>query len=260
MAYSSSFGAGNISLGKLCFKLFLRTMVAVFLTLIIYLSITTLVNGFNYKPLGYDVLYSKDGQNFEKVHTYMYTGNEDENWVDEELLKYVKEDGSLMEGYYQQTIPNKLSDSTINTIKWISQTLGVIIWCGFIYTLCWGVGNAVADKAQFGGKPVDKLFAFKASLMALIPFGLSYIALWIFKIFGVFKLAVSLFKILNYNFLALNDAVLTDSAETIGVLGLLALIFVLVPMPLMAHFGYRMGNKQIILKEKIIYKNDQKEI
>ena len=255
MAYNSGFGAGNISFKKLCFKLFLRTMVAAFLTLIIYLSITTLVNGFNYKPLGYDVLYTKDGQNFEKVHTYIYTGNEGENWVDEELSKYVKEDGSLLEGYYQQTIPNKLSDDAINTIKWISQTLGIIIWCAFVYTLCWGVGNAVADKAQFGGKQVDKLFALKASLIAVIPFALSYIALWIFKIFGVFNWAVSLFKILNYNFLALNDAVIAQSGQ-MEVLGMVALVLVLTPMPLMAHFGYRMGNKQIILKEKIIYKNN----
>ena len=87
MAYSSSFGAGNVSFKSFCFKLFLRTMVAAFLTLIIYLSITTLVNGFSYKPLGYDVLYSKDGQNFEKVHTYMYTGDEGENWVDENSEK-----------------------------------------------------------------------------------------------------------------------------------------------------------------------------
>ena len=113
MAYNSGLGAGNISFKKFCFKLFLRTMVAAFLTLIIYLSITTLVNGFNYKSLGYDVLYTKDGQNFETVHTYMYTGEEGENWVDEELLKYVKEDGSLMDGYYQQTIPNKLQNSCL---------------------------------------------------------------------------------------------------------------------------------------------------
>ena len=256
MAYSSSFGAGNVSFKSFCFKLFLRTMVAAFLTLIIYLSITTLVNGFSYKPLGYDVLYSKDGQNFEKVHTYMYTGNEGENWVDEELLKYVREDGTFMEGYYQQTIPSKLSDDTLTVIKWISQTAGVIIWCGFIYTLSWGIGNAASDKQQFGGKPLDKLLALKASCVALIPFALSYIILWIHKIFGVFSWAVSLFKILNYNLLALNDAIINGPVEQVGYFGLIALILVLAPMPLMAHFGYRMGNKQIVLKEKIIYKNN----
>ena len=256
MAYNSSFGAGNISFKRFCFRLFLRTMVAAFLTLIIYLSVTTLINGFNYKALGYDILYTKDGQNFEKVHTYIYTGEEGENWVDEELLKYVKEDGSLMDGYYQQTIPNQLSADTLSKIKWVSQIAGIVIWCGFIYTAAWGVGNAVADKEQFGGQAVDKLFALKAALIALIPFAASYVILWISKIFGVLNWSVSLFKILNYNFLALNDTVITGPATKVGILGLIALVLVLVPMPLMAHFGYRMGNKQIILKEKIIYKNN----
>ena len=50
------------------------------------MSIISLVYGINYKTLGYDVVRIEDGKT---VYTYMYTGEEDENWVDPKLKEYM---------------------------------------------------------------------------------------------------------------------------------------------------------------------------
>ena len=76
MPYNRRIGQTNMSFSKLVSQCLIRTLLSLLITLIIYMSITFVVTGANYKAIGYDVLYSKDGVNFETVYTYMYTGEE----------------------------------------------------------------------------------------------------------------------------------------------------------------------------------------
>lgn len=254
MAYNRRIGKTQMSFNKLAFQCLIRTLVSAFIALIIYMSISFIVTGVNYKPIGYDVLYSEDGENFETVYTYMYTGEEDENWVDPKLQEYMNK-----EGYYKQNIPNKLSDSTVNTIAWISQILSLAIWGAFIYAVTWNVGNADADKNELGDTPLDKLRGLKAALVALIPYGISYLLLVIAKLMGTMNFAVSLFKILNYNCFAFNDMIITGGLNTISYTELIILALVLLPLPIFAAFGYKMGNRHTLIKEKIVYQNEEKQ-
>lgn len=253
MTYNRRIGKTQMSFSKLVFQCLIRTLLSAFITLIIYMSISFIVTGANYKPIGYDVLYSEDGENFETVYTYMYTGEEDENWVDSKLQEYMNK-----EGYYKQNIPNKLSDSAMNTIAWISQIASLVIWCAFIYVVTWNAGNADADKKELGGAPLDKLRGLKAALVALIPYGISYLLLVIAKLTGTMNFAVSLFKILNYNCFAFNDMIITGGLSSISYLELVCLAIVLLPLPIFAAFGYKMGNRHTIIKEEIVYKNQEK--
>ena len=254
MAYNRRIGQTEMSFSKLAAQCLIRTLVSAFIALIIYMSIVFVVTGINYKPIGYDVLYSEDGENFEKVYTYMYTGEEDENWVDEKLQEYMGKDN-----YYQQSIPNKLSESTMNTISWFSQILSLVVWCAFIYAVTWNVGNADADKNELGSAPLDKLRGLKAGLLAVIPHAVTYLLLVFAKLTNLLPWAVSLFKIFNYNCFAFNDMIITNGLNSISISELICLVFVLVPLPVFAAFGYAMGVHHTLLKEKIVYKNEKEE-
>ncbi|MBO5105994.1 MAG: hypothetical protein J6C29_03750 [Clostridia bacterium] len=252
MAYNRRIGQTEMSFSKLSVQCLLRTLLATFLTLVIYMSITFVVTGVNYKALGYEVLYSEDDENFETVYTYMYTGDEPENWVDEKLAEYMGK-----EGYYQQTIPNKLSKSTMNTISWITQIIALIVWGALIYIVNWNVGNADADKNELGNAPIDKHRGLKAGLVAVIPFAVTYLVLVVARLLGSPHAAVSLFKIFNYNCFAFNNMIITGGLASISILELVCLALVLLPLPIFAAFGYSMGVRHTILKEKIVYKNEK---
>lgn len=247
MAYNRRIGQTEMSFSKLTSQCLIRTLLAAFLTLILFMSIISLVNGINYKSLGYDVVRIEDG---EKVYTYMYTGEEPENWVDEKLNEYMSK-----EGYYQQTIPNQLSESAKNTVAWVSQIISLVIWGAFIYIVNWNVGNADADKHELGDAPLDKLRGLKAGLLADIPFAATYLILVVAKLLNGPHWAVSLFKILNYNCFSFNNMIITNGLASISISGLVCLVAVLIPLPLFAAFGYAMGVRHTILKEKIVYKD-----
>ena len=250
--YNKRNGRMNMSFSKLTGQCIIRTFLAIFLTLILYLSITFAVTGINYKAIGYEVLYSPDGQTFEKVYTYMYTGEEPENWVDEKLQEYMNK-----EGYYKQTIPNKLSKSAMNTVSWASQAIALVVWGALIYIVNWNAGNADADKKELGNTSVDKLRGLKAGLMATIPFAASYLILVVAKLSGALNWAVSLFKILNFNCFAFNNMIITNGLASISYSELICLVAVLLPIPVFATFGYAMGVRHTVLKDKIIYKNEK---
>ena len=252
MNYNRRIGQTVMSFSKLSAQCLIRTLLAAFLTLIIYMSITFVVTGVNYKAIGYEVLYSADGENFETVYTYMYTGEEPEDWVDEKLQEYMDK-----EGYYQQSIPNKLEKSTMNIVSAVSQVISLVVWGALIYIVNWNVGNADADRKELGNAKLDKLRGLKAGLVAVIPFAVSYLILVIAKITGAMSWAVSLFKILNYNCFAFNNMIITDGLNSISAVELICLALVLLPLPLFAAFGYKMGVRHTILKEKIIYKNEE---
>ncbi len=252
MAYNRRIGQTEMSFSKLVAQCLLRTLLAAFITLIIYFSIFSVVNGINYRALGYEVLYTEDGDNYETVYTYMYTGEEDENWVDEKLSEYMDK-----EGYYKQTIPSKLDASTMSKIAWVSQILSLVVWGALIYAVTWNAGNADADKHELGDAPLDKLRGLKAGLVAVIPYAISYLLLVFAKLTNAFAPAVSIFKILNYNCLAFNDMIITNGVASISPLELVCLALVLLPLPIFAVFGYGLGVRHTIIKEKIVYKNEE---
>ena len=253
--YSKRTGEANMSFAKLVRQCLLRTIITTFIGLMILMSITVVVNGMNYKIIGYEIFHSVDGESFEKVYEYRYTGKEDENWVDENLSQYLDEDGYYKEGYYKQDIPSSLPDSTMRFLSWIAQIPTLIIWGALIYTLTWNVGNGAADKKEFGGTAFDKLCGLKAGLIAVIPYAITYLILVAAKIFGSSTWPISLFKIVNYNCFAFNDMIITDGLNTISATELICLALVLVPLPLFAAFGYAMGVRHTNIKEKIVYKN-----
>lgn len=252
MAFNRKFGYTEVSFPKLVAQSILRTIVAAILTLIIYMSITFVVTGFNYTPLGYNVLYSEDGTEFETVYTYMYTGEEDENWVDEKLAEYMDK-----EHYYKQDIPNKLSKSAMNTIGWITQIMSLIIWGGLIYVLNWNAGNALSDKKELGGTGFDKFLGVKVGLVSVIPFAITYLILVVTKLSSSFDWAVSLFKILNYNCFAFVNMMITSGLKSISISELVCLALVLLPLPLFATFGFAMGVRHTNIKDKIVYQNEE---
>lgn len=250
MPYNKITAKGNMSFKKMVAQCILRTLICSLIGLLIYASITAVVVGIVVKPVGYEVLHTEDGENFETVYTYIYTGNEDENWVDEKLNEFMQGGN-----YYKQTIPGKLDDGQMSAISWCTQVISFIIWFAFIYTFMWNVGNADADKNELGNANLDKFRGLKSALFALIPFALAYVLLVITKIFGIFDWSISLFKILNFNSFAFNNMIITGGKESISASETICLAATLIPLPLFSHFSYRMGNKHIKIKEKLIYKN-----
>lgn len=255
--YNRRTGQAHMSFKKLAAQCFLRTLIAAIIGIVIYMSVVFVVNGMNYRVIGYKILYSADGETFEPdaKHEYYYTGEEDENWVDKGLEQFMDENGNYKEGYYKQELPSTLSKSAMSTLAWVSQIPTLIIWGALLYTLTWNVGNGAADKNELGGESIDKLRGLKAGLVAVIPYAVTYLILVAAKISGAMNWAVSLFKILNYNCFAFNDMIITGGLNTISASELVCLALVLIPLPIFAAFGYAMGLRHTNIKEKVIYKD-----
>lgn len=252
MAYNRNTVEGNKSFKQLVLGCFFRAVLASVLAFILYVSFTVMASGFSTKAIGYNILFTEDeGQTFETVYTYYYTGEEEEDWIDPNLEKYEDD-----ERYYKETLYSELSAGTTKTIMWISQVVSFVVWMALIYGLMWNVGDADANKSEMGHAKLDKWRGVKAALCAEIPFFALYIILFITQSLGVFESGVTIYKAVTYNCFAINQTFLPviNKELVVTVPGLLGLLLDFVPMPVFAGISYYIGRKHMVLKEKILYK------
>ena len=240
------------SLKSLVGKCIIRSVTVSVMAFILFASLTIIVSGMTTKELGYTIMKSDDGENFEDVYTHYHEDScFDENGCDDTRAGEIGE-----VGYYKTTIRSEVSKKNMAIVRWIGQaaTLGILYI--LIYSLMWKAGDADANMAELGNSKRNIYKGLKAGLIADIPYAVLYIILIVTSAFKVWPGYPSIYKISTYFMYAFNDTfipVVNDSfvitAGGIFVVGLL-----LLPIPLFAAFGYYMGEKHMIFKEKILYK------
>lgn len=135
--------------------------------------------------------------------------------------------------------------------------------CSFVYTDLWRQGDKDANAVHFGRIAYDKWKGLKVGLVASIPSFLTYVVLVAEKLFGFWQPYAGLYRIFHLTFYPIIVWAF-GSNVTVGTAGIgwggiaLALIPVLVT-PIVAVIGYGLGYRQIIVSEKLIYKDKKKK-
>ncbi len=241
---------GTTTFSKLVGNLLIRTLVASVMAFILYASFTIIGVGTMTKEIGYTVLHSEDGQQYEEVYKHYIKDGEDK-----QLEKYKGKDG-----YYQTPIRSELTEQQKAPIIWLAQGLSFLIWFGLVYGLLWRAGDADAYRAELGQKSPDRWRGLKAALCAMIPMVLAYLYLIAGKCFG-WSGVVTPYKLLTYYGFAFNDIFLPVVKGTAQLSwgGISAAAVNLLFLPVICIFAYYLGEKHFIFKEKILYQKEEKE-
>lgn len=240
----------HTSFAKLVAHCLLRVVVASVMAFILYASFTTIAVGSLTEEIGYTVLYSEDGENYDEVYKHYIADGEDKL-----LDKYIDK-----KGYYQTPIRSSLTATEKTVVMWLANGISLAVLFGMIYALMWNAGDANANRAELGGAKPDHWRGVKVALCAMIPAILAYLYLLLAKSFDL-PGGVALYKVVTYYGFAINETFLQvgDTESVLTATSALGLLINLLPLPLFAAFGYRMGEKHLIFKEKIMYQKDAKK-
>ena len=244
----------NRSVKRLVLQCLFRTVVVSFIAFLLYASFTIIVSGMTTKELGYTIMKSEDGQNFEDIYTHYHSVDcRDENGCDDPRYNEYAEKGE----YYKSPIRSAVSPSVSLATRWISQVIVLIILYGLIYSLMWKAGDANADMAELGNGKKDKLKGFKVGIIADLPYAVLYLGLVITQGLGILKSYPGIYKILTYFMFGFNDTFMPVTENGMEIIWL-GLSVVLIPIPLFATISYLIGQKHIVVKDRIIYQREEK--
>ncbi len=196
------------------------------------------------KNIGYTVYGTLEGEEKQtELYTYYTADGED-----------LKKQEYIDKGYTLNQVSVRSEMSKKADISWgiICLIFTLLIMGSFIYNELWNSGFKDSNLVRIGSKKEDKFKGFKVGLIITIP---SFIFLTL-AVIGVFKnLSVAGFALLNSH---LYEALILISGggyladlSTLKIIVIYALFFL---NPLIAHFAYIIGYKEILLFEKIAYK------
>ncbi len=166
----------------------------------------------------------------------------------------------------------------------IASLLCVVVYWGVINKPAWKLGNDDLNKVKFGHKEADLWRGFKIGLLTALPFIIMAVLLILSKL-GYFPNFYMLFKMVNGQFLPITNFLdgtylsqlceiqfgydpytglqhivphVANTIDTIGwgqLIGICALTLV---TPLFCGIGYIIGYKDIVLIDRLVYKNRKK--
>jgi hypothetical protein len=144
----------------------------------------------------------------------------------------------------------------------LSSIMMLLLLASFPYSIVWSKGDRDKNSVNFGHMQEDKLRGLKVGLMAAIPSAIGYIVLVLSKLGVCFPKYIFLYRFANVPFMPIiNSMVSTEIQNTAQVPwpAILAMLMVVAFVPLVCHFAYFLGYKQISLSEKFIYINPNKK-
>lgn len=233
----------NVSFKKLVVHCIIRTLLASIMAFLLYASFSSIAVGIYTEEIGYTVLYSEDEQSYDTVYEHYYKDGKDTR-----LAKYEKDTR-----YYKTPIRSTLDEKKQNSVMWITQIISALVWFATIYGIMWSAGDSDANKSELGDSKRDRLKGVKAALCAEIPFFALFLAVAVTEIIGKGKGVLTVYEILTYYGFTLNNLFLP--IQNVG--NVFGLLLGFIPLPLFAAFGYLMGEKHIVIRDKILYKKEQ---
>ena len=237
---------------SLALGVFWRTVVAGFLCLFLYMSITILITGLTTHKVGYQI--------YEKTESGSAVLVEEIDTIpSEEELAEIEE--KLEENQVLQPKMSKVPAAASAAMDIISQIFMLVLLIAFPYTLLWGKGDRDKNTVNFGHMEEDKLRGLKVGLMAAIPSGVAYLILLICRLLHTGTVYFACYRFFNTPFMPIYNR-LTQGVETIGDVSwaaMLVFFFFLAVVPLICHVSYMLGYTQISISEKLIYVNSDKK-
>lgn len=226
-----------------------RAVLATLMALLVHISVIFCGNFLLTNAEGYDVYVLNEETNKQELYYTHYFADSAEDTKLAEL-------DEAKTPYLKQEIRSQLNSVEKGVLAVISQLfcLGIII--SFIYVYMWKIGNSDLNLVKFNRIKFDKFNGLKIGCLADIPFVLVYLML-VMGTVGILPGKVIIFYRAVYGFVfPLTSQIIGSSflADELSVLKLLLLSLMVFIIPLICHFSYLIGYKDISIKNKIVYK------
>ncbi|MBR5223012.1 MAG: hypothetical protein IKV81_02465 [Clostridia bacterium] len=234
-------------------KLFLITFLSGIMCFFLVTSLNFMKVGLFSENIGYD-MYGATEENLEMKHLYTYYFEDG----DDEKYKEYEEQGYKLSGV---SIYSEINPTANITLSIISQVMCLVITGLFIYNTMWKTGNRDKEFEKLHGGKVYKAKGLYCGILAILPMLLALTFAIVTKNSICANVSTSLYAILNgYAFEILtavnkNARVFAD----IGIWQILTYYGVLLIFPIVSTISYFIGFKDIVIMEKLVYKNSNKK-
>lgn len=234
-------------------KLFLMAFIASIMCFFLVVSINFIKVGLFTDQIGYDMYgASEENTDMQHLYTYYFEDGDDEKFAEYEEKGYKLSDVSI----YSEVDPN-----TNLILNIISQTFCIVIVSAFIYNTMWKSGNRDKESERLHGSKVYKAKGLYCGILAILPMFLALTFAIVTKNSICANISTSLYAILNGYAFEILTAV-NKSARVfsdIGIWQILTYYGVLLIFPIVSAISYFIGFKDIVIMEKLVYKNSNKK-
>lgn len=266
----------NKSNFKLAAHVFLYTVFAAILNIVMYLSVMFIAEYLTTKTIGTRIYQIENGSETVVSEIYNDTGSNVENSeVSSELSSAVSSTDAAQQAvasdssntsetssFRSEQIRTSMPGSVNSSVNILAQVLMIILLFSMPYAKIWPQGDRDCNSVNFGHMDKDMLRGLKIGLMAGIPSFIFYFILLICKIGKMLPDYYSLYRYLNISFLPLLNMIQKENVWLTGEVPwsiLLILLLTLTVVPFSCFIAYILGFKQISVSEKIMYVNPDKK-
>lgn len=241
------------SIFKMGAKIFGKLFLANFLCIITVISLSFLTNMLFTKEIGYEVInIPENREESVSLYTHYYSDGEDK-----ELEKYEKKEGYNLK---KVTIRSEISGVGQSVFTTLSLLFTLSLAGTLIYSSVWKEGNKDLNLMRFNRISEDKYKGLKIGFVASAPYLLMLLVLLIGKNSFAKTMPIILYKWLNSSFYSIIDIICgkTIAFGNLEIWRFILLFLVQLILPAFCAFAYYIGYKDILISEKLIYKNEKK--
>lgn len=234
--------SGN-STRYMAIRLMFLPVIVSLLSFFIYFSVTMLSVSAWSKEIGYTV-YSKDESGKFSVREYYHSYSDGK---DKKIDKYD-------ENEIYKFVDRQLSESTKTKVNIFTQALTFIGFVFIIYNYLHPIGLGDRTRISFCNEKGDPNRGYKAGLYASIPQLVLILLIIAEKIFKT-KFALPVFRLINFTFYYIFELIVGDSVYgyQCNLFSIILLLLIPAVLPVAAGISYKMGFKEIVIKDKLMY-------
>ncbi len=231
---------------KLGFKLYGKVVIATIMSFFIVISVNVIANGFMTEQVGYKAYGIKEGsESQELLYEYLFSEGEDTQKAKFEEQGYTVTEQKILE----------ITESGKTFFLITSQFFSLMILIAFIYSFLWKEGIKDNNLVRFGHITADKLKGVKIGLVAIIPYAVFVLVLFVLRFITRTNVSTNLIEFINSHIYSFTSLLLGEKAfldiSFIRMVGLLLLGLI---VPIISGVSYLIGFKDIAIGEKILYK------
>ena len=234
-------------------KLFLITFLSGIMCFFLVTSLNFMKVGLFSENIGYDMYgATEEDPDMKHLYTYYFEDGDDEKY------KEYEEQGYKLSGV---SIYSEINPTANITLSIISQVICLVVTTLFVYNTMWKTGNRDKESERLHGLKVNKAKGLYCGILAILPMLLALTFAIVTKNSICANVSTSLYALLNGYAFEILTAV-NKSARVfsdIGIWQILTYYGVLLIFPIVSSISYFIGFKDIVIMEKLIYKNSNKK-
>ena len=230
-------------------QVLLRLVLATVLCAILYFSMLTIATAMFSDVVGYQIHESVDGEDIYLVEEHYYEVGEQHltssDVTDDQVLTELRE----------------VPPTTLVVFQILSQIMMLIVLAIFPYHILWQFGNRDDTNVRYKGQRPDPYRGFRVGAFAMIP----YAVLWLLLVVAKFGLLPEgygqVYRLATIPFMPFANWVMpAGNVQEAEFWRLLALLPMLLYVPAVCGFAYRLGHQQFSIREHLLFAKKEAKV